>query len=135
MRLRKLSSWVILFLLREFQWILQKLKVKAVIDWPSPTNVKAVQSFLGFANFYRRFIENFSAIVRSLSTLTRKKVTFQWRSEHEDAFAKLKKAFTSAPILVHADPTKPYTLETDASNFAIGAILSQPDTEGTLHPC
>jgi len=47
----------------------------------------------------------------------------------------LKKAFTSAPILVHADPTKPYTLDTDASNLAIGAILSQPDTEGTLHPC
>ena len=110
-------------------------KVKAVTDWPSPKNVKAVQSFLGFANFYRRFIKNFSAIVRPLSILTRKGIVFKWLSEQEKAFATLKQAFTSAPILVHVDPAKPSTLETDASDFAIGAILSQPDSEGALHPC
>jgi hypothetical protein len=110
-------------------------KVKAVTEWPSPKNVKGVQSFLGFANFYRRFIENFSAIVRPLTILTRKGIFFLWQAEQEEAFTTLKKAFTTAPILIHADPSKPYTLETDASNFAIGAILSQPDAEGVLHPC
>jgi hypothetical protein len=110
-------------------------KVSAVMDWPSPKNVKATQSFLGFANFYRRFIQNFSAIVRPLSMLTRKNTPFIWTSVHEQSFQALKKAFSSAPILVHTDPSKPYTLETDASNFAIGAILSQPDAEGNLHPC
>ena len=110
-------------------------KVQAVIDWPPPKNVKAVQSFLDFANFYRRFINNFSAIVRSLTNLTRKETPFRWSKEQNEAFTTLKKAFTSAPILVHADPSKPFTLETDASDFALGAILSQHNAEGILHPC
>ena len=109
-------------------------KVQAVTDWPPPKNVKAVQSFLGFANFYRRFINNFSAIVRPLSNLTRKETPFRW-SKKQEAFTTLKKVFTSAPILVHADPSKPFILETDASDIAIGAILSQYNAEVILHPC
>ena len=108
-------------------------KVKAVLDWPIPTNVKEVQSFIGLCNYYRIFIKDFAKIANPLHKLTRKDVVFNWESEHQEAFETLKKMFTSAPILRHADCTKPFIVETDASNFAIGAILSQ-EFDGKTHP-
>jgi len=72
-------------------------KVKAILEWAAPTTVKAVRSFLGFANFYRRFIRNFSAIVAPLTDLTRKGHSFRWTDEAERAFQHLKKLFTTAP--------------------------------------
>ena len=92
-----------------------------------------MQSFLGFANFYRRFIKGFSVIVQPLIALTRKDATFEWTTAAQKAFDMLKQAFTMAPILLHPDPTKPFQVETDASDFAIGAILSQADKVGVLH--
>ena len=109
-------------------------KVRTVQEWATPTRMKEVQSFLGFANFYRRFIKGFSTIAAPLVALTRKDTSFQWTTATQHAFETLKEAFTSAPVLLHPDPTKPFQVETDASDFAIGAILSQPDTEGILHP-
>ena len=90
--------------------------------------------FLGFANFYRRFIADYSRIVKPLTSLTGKNITFNWGPEQEDAFAKLKSAFTSAPILRFFDFTKNAVVEPDASDFALGSILSQYDDEGILHP-
>jgi hypothetical protein len=113
---------------------MDKKKVAAVQEWKIPTKVKDVQSFLGFANFYRRFIRGFSALAEPLFALTRKDSFFSWTPIAQQAFDTLKKAFTSAPVLLHPDPTKPFTVETDASDFAIGAILSQPDDNGILHP-
>jgi len=110
-------------------------KVQAIIDWPQPTSVKEIQQFLGLANFYRRFVKNFSLLARPLTELTRKNIEFGWKEEQEEAFKKLKEAFCSAPVLIIADPKKPFVVETDASNFAIGAVLSQHDEEGRLHPC
>jgi len=109
-------------------------KVEAVLEWPAPSNVKEVQSFLGFANFYRRFINGFSRIAKPLTKLTRKDHPWMWNELAAQAFEELKKAFTTAPVLIHPDTQKPFTLETDASNFAYGACLSQKGEDGKLHP-
>lgn len=112
-------------------------KVATIQDWSAPKTVKDVQSFLGFANFYRRFIEGFSRICRPLTELTKDKVPFLWSGECQDAFELLKNRFMEAPILVHFYPNRPTIVETDASDFALGAILSQevpPEEGSSLHP-
>ena len=76
-------------------------KVSAVLDWPSPKTVKEVQSYLGFANFYRKFINNYSALTTPLTSLTRKATKFVWSPAAEEAFRTLQHAFTTAPILQH----------------------------------
>ena len=109
-------------------------KVKAVLDWVQPTNLKEVQGFIGFANFYRRFIQDFSKIVKPLISLTRKEVPFAWTEDCTKAFQDLKQAMTKAPVLRHFDPNRQAILETDASDLVTGEILSQYDNEGVLHP-
>jgi len=111
-------------------------KVQAVLDWKTPESLTEVQSFLGFANFYRRFIQNFSRVARPLTELTKKEVgkEWAWNQQAESAFQELKHHFTMAPILAHFDPRKPILVETDASDFALGDVLSQRSKEGRLHP-
>lgn len=109
-------------------------KVQTVVDWPIPRHVKAVQSFLGFANFYRRFIRDYSKVVSPLTALTKKDSAFTWSDKCQSAFESLKTRFTSAPILRHFDPNATTYLETDASDYAIGTILSQNGEDGLLHP-
>ncbi|TQV90502.1 retrovirus polyprotein [Cordyceps javanica] len=109
-------------------------KVSAVVHWPTPKNVKDVQSFLGFANFYRRFIRDFASKANPLTRLTKKDTSFMWNTDCEKAFADLKQAFTSAPILRHFDPDKPSTVECDSSDYVNAGCLSQPDDAGILHP-
>ena len=101
------------------------IKVDGVKGWPTPRKVKELQSFLGFVNFYRRFIQDFSKIARPLHDLTKKDSQWQWEQKHQLAFDRLKEQVTTAPILVQPDVTKPFRLETDASDFATGAVLSQ----------
>ncbi|KAG8935233.1 hypothetical protein FRC01_005489 [Tulasnella sp. 417] len=113
---------------------MDKNKITTITEWPTPTSLSQVQSFLGFANFYRRFIDKFSELASPLTRLTKKDVAWNWDSDCQLAFDNLKHAFTSAPILQHFDPSLPCTLTTDASDFAIAAILGQPDPEGALHP-
>ena len=111
------------------------LKVDTLLSWAQPRSIHDVQSFLGFANFYRIFIEKFSGIATPLTKLTQKSVkSFTWTDDAEKSFQYLKKAFTSAPILAHANPSKPFIIETDASDFALGAILSQYQEDNLLHP-
>jgi len=98
-------------------------KLSGVLEWPVPTKVKQVQAFLGFANFYCRFIENF-AISKLLSDLTKKDCTWNWGIEQQNAFEALKKAFTMAPILRIPNDKDPFKLFTDASDFATGTVLS-----------
>uniref|UniRef100_A0A8C5PED6 Gypsy retrotransposon integrase-like protein 1 n=1 Tax=Leptobrachium leishanense TaxID=445787 RepID=A0A8C5PED6_9ANUR len=100
-------------------------KVKAVTTWPAPANKKGVQCFIGFCNFYRKFVKNFSAIARPLTNLTKIQTPFRWSEEAQKAFHQLKETITTAPVLAIPDPTLPYTLEVDASAFAVGSILSQ----------
>ncbi|KAF4301954.1 hypothetical protein GTA08_BOTSDO10282 [Botryosphaeria dothidea] len=121
-------------------------KVSAIINWEAPTSVKGVQAFLGFANFYRRFIKNFSHIARPLTEMTKgeqfttrngkrkmKYQEFTWDNKKQAAFNQLQAAFTSAPILVHFDPEKEIWVETDASDFVSAGILSQMH-DGVLKP-
>ncbi|XP_065821877.1 uncharacterized protein lrfn4b [Labrus bergylta] len=111
-------------------------KVSAVSEWPTPTNRKQVQRFLGFANFYRRFIRNFSSIAAPLHTLTSPLVKFQWSPQADKAFKKLRVSFVSAPILRLPDPHLQFIVEVDASEVGIGAVLSQRSpTDNKLHPC
>ncbi|KAF8749833.1 hypothetical protein RHS01_09743 [Rhizoctonia solani] len=113
---------------------LDKLKIQAVQEWPIPTKVKEVQSFLGFANFLRRFVANFSHVARPLHNLVKKDTPWKWEEKEQAAFQGLKDAITNAPVLCHANPTKPYFLETDASGAALGSILSQRQEDSRLHP-
>jgi len=113
---------------------MDQAKVEAVLSWQQPTSLTETQSFLGFAIFYRRFIKDYSRIARPLTELTKKTRKWAWNEEAEKAFEELKKRFTMAPILAHFDPAKPVVIETDASDFAIGAVFSQWDDENRLHP-
>lgn len=111
---------------------MEKDRITSISEWPEPASVKEVQVFLGFANFYRRFIEGYSRIVHPITNLLKttqnatKPGGFKWTQECQEAFDNLKRTFTTAPILVHFDPEKPIRVETDASGFAIAGILSQP---------
>ncbi|KAK3568426.1 hypothetical protein QTP86_006935 [Hemibagrus guttatus] len=112
-------------------------KVAAIKDWPTPTTVKELQRFLGFANFYRQFIQNYSSISNPLTSLLRNKPkSLSWTTSAKEAFNTLKEAFTTAPLLVHPDPDKPFIVEVDASTTRVGAILSQQQgNPSRLHPC
>lgn len=109
-------------------------KIDCITNWEPCVNTKDVQAFLGFSNFYRRFIKGFSKIVKPLVALTKKDVKFKWSEACGKAFAKLKKAFVSAPILQHFDPSKEVFVEADASDHVSSGILSQIDDNGILHP-
>ncbi|KAK3522300.1 hypothetical protein QTP86_001906 [Hemibagrus guttatus] len=113
------------------------VKVRAVTEWPAPTTMRELQHFLGFTNFYRRFIRNYSSVAGPLTSLLRgkpKKLT--WTDQAWTAFQQLKNCFTTAPILRHPDPDLPFMVEVDASSSGLGAVLSQRHGEpGKLHPC
>ena len=109
-------------------------KIQSVIEWSVLKNIKKVQFFLEFMNFYRKFIEKYLKIASPLTELTKKDQKFEWSSEAQKAFNELKKRFTSQPILVSFDPEKPITLETDASDRAIEACISQSDNKRCLQP-
>lgn len=109
-------------------------KITAVLDWQTPKKLTDVQAFLGFGNFYRRFIRDFSKIVAPLTRLTKKDVAFEWNSACETAFRLLKRKFTEAPVLAHFDWEKDVILETDASDYVSAGILSQYGDDGILRP-
>ena len=112
-------------------------KVKAVIEWETPKSVKDIQCFLGFANFYRRFIEGYSRICQPFFRLLQKDTPFAWSLDCDLVFSKLKKAFTSAPVLRHFNPNLETILETDTSDYVVSGILSQKIPENgktVLHP-
>ena len=103
---------------------MDKSKIQSVLDWPVPGNLKQLRGFLGLTGYYRRFIKSYAQIATSLTDLL-KKDSFVWNSNAEVAFAQLKQAITSAPVLALPQFELPFTLETDASGTGIGAVLSQ----------
>ena len=107
---------------------------KTIVEWKEPPGVKDLQKFLGFANFYRRFIKDFSKHTQPLTNLLKKGIPWRWEDSHKQAFAQLKVAFTSAPVLAFFDYNRKSVLETDASDWASGGVLSQYDDEGRLRP-
>jgi len=99
-------------------------KVEGVLGWPVPKTVKDVRKFLGLANYYRRFIKDFARVARPMNVLTRKDEKWRWKDEQQKAFDKLKKVFTSKPVLAAPDLDKEFRVEADASNYATGGVLS-----------
>ncbi|KAL0148604.1 hypothetical protein M9458_056151 [Cirrhinus mrigala] len=112
-------------------------KVNAILKWPQPQNIKELQRFLGFTNFYRRFIQNYSSITAPLTSLLRGKPQhLTWNPAAHEAFQHLKHLFSTAPLLRHPDPELPFTVEVDASTAGVGAVLSQAAGDpALLHPC
>ena len=109
-------------------------KVSTITEWPQPSNIKAVRGFLGFANFYRRFIFNYSVIAVPLFNMLKKDTAFRWTDACKSSFDNLKGRFITAPILGHFNPQSATTIETDASDYAIGAVFNQVGDDGLIHP-
>lgn len=109
-------------------------KVKAVQEWKEPKNLRDVRAFIGFANFYRRFIQDFAKIARPLHDLTKKDVPWRWTFVERRAFQTLKKAFIEEPVLAQWDPHLPTRIETDASQHTTSGVISQLGADGLWHP-
>lgn len=100
-------------------------KIKCVIEFPIPTNEKEVKSFLGLSGYYRRFVPGYGRIAKPLTALLKKDVNFKWTDLCQEAFDTLKKILTTEPLLQYPDFTRTFNLTCDASNYAIGCVLSQ----------
>ena len=109
-------------------------KVEEVQNWATPRKVKDVQEFLGFANFYRCFITDFAKVAVLLTALTRKDEPWLLTPHCQKAFTLLKNWFTSAPILAHFDLSLQSVIETDVCDYAVGAVHSQIQRYGRVHP-
>ena len=103
---------------------MEKEKVNGVLSWPEPKNVKDVRKFLGLTNYYRRFIKDFAQVARPINMLMRKDVKWQWGVEQQKAFDKLKRVFTTKPVLAVLDLDKEFRVEADVSNYATEGVLS-----------
>ena len=111
------------------------IKTAAIKDWPMPTNLKELRSFIGFCNFYRMFIANFLQIAHPLHLLTKKDQEYVWEEAQQDAFQELKNRLTSSPVLWLPDLSKPFFVQTDTSKLGTGTVLLQQDAAGIPHPC
>ena len=109
-------------------------KVNAILKWPELTNVKQVHAFLGLGNFYRRFIKDYAIISRPMVDLTCKDVIFNFSDKEKASFEALKAAFTTVPVLQYPDQDHEFRLETDASEFAVGGVISVKCDDGEFRP-
>ena len=100
-------------------------KIEAIKNWSRPNNVSEVRSFLGLCSYYRRFVPEFASLARPLIVMTEKDSKFKWSEEQENAWLTLKEKLMTPPILVYPDPDVSFILDTDASDYGIGAVLSQ----------
>ncbi|GBG62819.1 hypothetical protein CBR_g32402 [Chara braunii] len=105
-------------------------KIAAIRDWPTPRTLTELRSFLGLANYYRKFVRNFSTIAAPLRRLLRKETIWKWDKDYTSAMKKLKQALIEYPVLKVADPSLPLIVTTDASQYDIGAVLQQDDGNG-----
>jgi hypothetical protein len=105
-------------------------KTRAVRDWPTPNNPREVKQFLGLAGYYRKFVPRFSHLAAPLTELTKSDYKWRWTAEEQQAFNGIKDALSKPPVLAFPNPTKPYELYTDSSDFAQGATLLQDQGQG-----
>ena len=109
-------------------------KIEKVRHYSIPQDKTNVRAFLGLASYYRRFVKGFATIAKPLHNLTKRNVSFEWKHEHQLAFDMLKEQLISAPIMTYPDFSKKFILATDASDWGIGAVLSQKDEGNLEHP-
>lgn len=121
------------YVLNEKGWQADNDKIECIVQFPVPECRKDVQRFIGLCNWYRRFIEDFARIAAPLTELTKVKTKFRWTREADEAFLKLKSVLVSAPVLIMPDYTIPFSVACDASDVAIGAVLTQ-EVQGEEHP-
>ena len=121
-------------IIREGEVSMDPIKVRAITDWPQPRTLRELRGFLGFANFYRRFIKNFARVARPLNDLTKKDTRWHWDAPQKQAFHVLKHTFSRKPILAMWDPVRPTRIEVDASGFATGGVLLQQLDDNLWHP-
>ncbi|KAG8485854.1 hypothetical protein CXB51_019216 [Gossypium anomalum] len=100
-------------------------KIEAILEWKPPRSVSKIQSFLGLAGYYKRFVEGFSMMAVPLTKLIRKGVLFVWTEKQQEAFEKLKKVLTEAPVLIQPEPRKDFIVYSDASHVGLGCVLMQ----------
>ncbi|KXJ82633.1 hypothetical protein RP20_CCG012365 [Aedes albopictus] len=121
------------YVLNEKGWQVDNEKVECIVRFPVPESRRDVQRFIGLCNWYRRFIVDFARTAAPLTELTKTKTKFRWTSQAEEAFLKLKSMLVTAPVLIMPDYTKPFSVACDASDVAIGAVLTQ-EIDGDEHP-
>ena len=109
-------------------------KIQVIQDWPKPHKVQDIQSSLGFTNFYQWFIYNYSNIVIPLTCLTQKGTLWHFFDDCQNAFSTIKKAFTCTLVITHWVPDMQFTVETDALDYAVTAILSITFSNQEIHP-
>ena len=109
-------------------------KVEAIRNLQHPSSKKEIRSFIGSCSYYRKFLPNFSGVAKPLIDLTRKSTHFRWEDEHQVAFDSLKASLTNVPFLAYPDISKPFVLTTDASDYCIGACLSQLNEDNVEVP-
>lgn len=109
-------------------------KIDRVKNWPQPTDRTQVKAFLGLASYYRRFVKDFAHVAVPLNRLTSKSARFDWTKKEQRSFDALKQALITAPVLAKPDFEKEWTLDVDASQIALGAVLGQKDDNGDTHP-
>jgi hypothetical protein len=114
---------------------MDETKVKVIIEWPVPRNLKNVRQFLGLASYYWRSVEGFSHVVAPLNMLIKKDQPWKWESEQDKVFNVLKTQFTTYPILTDPEPTRPLRVEADSSGIAMGVVLSMKCEDEKWRPC
>ena len=123
------------FILSENRIEMDPVKLKGIEEWTTPTSIKQVWSFLGFGNYYRKFIKDYGNLTQPLNELLKKDKKFIWTDKAQQAFETLKGIFQAVPVLQLPDPYKPFMVEYDTSKYASGAVLQQQDSNGDWHPC
>ena len=114
---------------------MEPTRLAEIQDWPTPSTVKQVWFFLGFGNFYQRFIGHYSKLARPLNNFTKKDKTWEWSNECQEAFNALKWEFLKASVLLISNSSKLFILEPDTLKWATGVVLWQQDINRNWHPC
>ena len=122
-------------IIRPNEITMDSIKLDGIAAWPTPTKLKEVCFFLGFANYYRRFIPEYSSVAHPLIDLTKKNHPWEWTLTCQKAFDNLKALFLKQPVLQVPDPSAPFAIATDASKFVSEGVLLQADENGEWHPC
>jgi hypothetical protein len=123
------------FIIEDRKMTMDPVKLAGIADWPAPTTLRQLRSFLRFGNFYRKFIHHYSDLTHPLNKLLQKNQSYHWTANQQVAFEQLKQKFQEEPVLILPDQTRPFQIESDTSKYASGAVLMQTDINGDQHPC